>query len=141
LSTSADGHLLLDTSAAVAIVYEDSPFHAAAATAARGRTLGLAGHAAFEFISTVTRLPGGQRITGAEALLVIDERFGHSRFLTPEQTAALLRELVALDILGGAVYDGLIGGAARAHGLPLLTCDRRAKPVYDALGVTYHLIS
>ncbi|BBZ52193.1 hypothetical protein MHEI_39100 [Mycobacterium heidelbergense] len=42
---------------------------------------------------------------------------------------------------GGALYDGLVGAAAREHQLPLVTCDRRAESTYRALGVTYELLS
>ena len=51
--------LLLDTSAAVALVVEDHEAHAATLEAVRGRSLGLAGHAWFETYSVLTRLPDG----------------------------------------------------------------------------------
>lgn len=40
--------VLLDTSAAIALVVEDHEGHAATLAAVRGRELGLAGHAWFE---------------------------------------------------------------------------------------------
>ena len=43
-------------------------------------------------------------------------------------------------LAGGAVYDGLVGAAAREHGLLLVSCDRRAEPTYRALGVSYELL-
>jgi hypothetical protein len=44
-------------------------------------------------------------------------------------------ELARLGISGGAVYDALVGAAARQHGRLLVSGDARARPVYEALGV------
>ena len=54
---------------------------------------------------------------------------------------SLLRELVEAGLTGGALYDGLVGAAARRHRLVLITCDRRAESTYRMLGVTYELLS
>jgi predicted nucleic acid-binding protein len=140
LPTSAELRLL-DTSAAVAYVDEGSVFHRDVLAATRGHPLGMAGHAAYELLSVLTRQPGPKRLDGADVLLLLEEQFPHSRFLGPGTEPALLREFVGLGILGGAVYDGLVGAAARAHGLILVTCDRRAKSTYDALGVAYQLLA
>jgi predicted nucleic acid-binding protein len=48
--------------------------------------------------------------------------------------------MVAKRIIGGAVWDGLVAAAARQHDLPLLTCDRRARPTYEALDTTYRFV-
>lgn len=53
----------------------------------------------------------------------------------------LIDEFVAKGLAGGAVYDGLVGAAAREHRLPLITCDRRAEPTYRALGARYELLT
>jgi hypothetical protein len=45
-----------------------------------------------------------------------------------------------MGISGGAVYDALVGAAARQHGRLLVSGDARARPVYEALGVRVHLI-
>jgi predicted nucleic acid-binding protein len=45
-------------------------------------------------------------------------------------------ELAPLRITGGAVYDALVAAVAREHGLPLLTADDRARPTYEAMGIT-----
>lgn len=44
------------------------------------------------------------------------------------------------DIVGGAVYDGLVAATAREAGATLLTRDRRAAVTYQLLGVDYRLI-
>jgi predicted nucleic acid-binding protein len=49
-------------------------------------------------------------------------------------------ELARLGVAGGAVHDALVGAAARAHGQPLLSRDRHAWPIYDALGVEVRII-
>jgi predicted nucleic acid-binding protein len=43
-------------------------------------------------------------------------------------------------IAGGAVYDALVGSAAVAHQLALVTRDRRALPTYRALEVDVELL-
>lgn len=135
MGARAKGVLLLDTSAAIALVIEDHEAHAAALAAVRGRRLGLAGHAWFETYSVLTRLPGPLRRSPADVALLLAHDFPASAFLADEAAAALGPELARLGISGGAVYDGLVGAAARQHGRELLSADARARPVYEALGV------
>jgi len=127
--------LLLDTSAAVALVVEDHEAHAAVLDAVRGRRVGLAGHAWFETYSVLTRLPGVLRRPPAELAVLLAHDFPASAFLTADAASALGPELARLGVSGGAVYDALVGAAAREHGLALVSCDVRAQPVYEALGV------
>jgi len=127
--------LLLDTSAAIALVIEDHEAHATTLAAVRGRRLGLAGHAWFETYSVLTRLPGTLRRSPADVALLLAHDFPASAFLSAEVTAALGPEFARLGISGGAVYDGLVGTTARQHGCELLSADARARPVYEALGV------
>jgi len=126
---------LVDTSTAVALVVEDHEAHVATLAAVRGRRLGLAGHAWFEAYSVLTRLPASLRRSPADALRLLAHNFPASRFLGEAETAGLGAELARLGISGGAVYDALVGAAARQHGLPLVSADTRARPVYEALGV------
>jgi len=139
LPTSAE-HVLVDTSAALALVQRENPFH----QAARNRLLpchrGMSGHAAVELLSVLTRLPPPQRLSPAAALRLEVTNFPASRFLSASDTGDLLREFAAAGLTGGAVYDGLVAAAAREHKLPLITCDRRAEPTYRALAVTYELL-
>jgi len=51
--------VLLDTSAAIALIVEDHEAHSVTLNAVGGRRLGLSGHAWFETYSVLTRLPGG----------------------------------------------------------------------------------
>jgi predicted nucleic acid-binding protein len=136
--TSADTRpvLLLDTSAAIALVLEDHDAHAATTATARGYRLGLAGHAWFETYSVLTRLPGDLRRSPADAERLLAHNFPASAFLSESATAALGAELARHRIAGGSVYDALVAAAATHHGRPLLTRDSRAWPTYRAMGVT-----
>jgi predicted nucleic acid-binding protein len=132
--------LLLDTSAAVALVVEDHEAHSATIAAVRGRRLGLSGHAWFETFSVLTRLPGGRRRSPADVEALLRHDFPATAFLGADAAAALGSELAKLGISGGAVYDGLVGAAARQHRRLLVSADSRAKSVYEGLGVRVQLI-
>ncbi|VAZ73638.1 Ribonuclease VapC27 [Mycobacterium persicum] len=101
----------------------------------------MSGHAAVELLSVLTRLPPPHRLKSAAALRLAETNFPESRFLSATDTKDLLREFAELGLAGGAVYDGLVGAAARKHKLPLITCDRRAELTYRVLGVNYELLS
>jgi predicted nucleic acid-binding protein len=133
--TEPPADLLLDTSTAVALVLEDHARHRVVLDAVRGRRLGLAGHAWFETFSVLTRLPPGLRRTPREAARLLRHNFPSTVFLDPRDSAALGEELARLGIGGGAVYDALVGAAARRAGTRLLTADDRALSIYEALGI------
>ncbi len=140
MDAEPDEVLLLDTSAAIALVVEDHEAHAATLEAVRGRRLGLAGHAWFETYSVLTRLPGGLRRSPADVATLLAHDFPAAEFLADDTAAALGPELARLGISGGAVYDALVGAAARQHGRSLVSGDARARPVYEALGVRVRLV-
>ncbi len=64
-----------------------------------------------------------------------------TRFLDERTAARLRRDLARLGIAGWAVYDALVAAAALQHDLRLLSRDRRALGVYEALGVDVALIT
>ena len=132
---------LVDTSVAVALVVADHDQHETTRRALRGRTLGLAGHAAFETFSVLTRLPPPARRTPATVVRLLAGVFPETRFLCAEAAAALLAGLGPAGIAGGSVYDALIGAAANEHRLTLATRDRRAMEVYRAFHVDVELLS
>lgn len=138
LPTSAD--LLLDTSAAIALLAEDHPAHERVHAACHRRVLGLAGHALFETYSVLTRLPGSTRVAPATAEQLIAHEFPRSVRLPPDSTHGVVAALADAGIAGGAVYDGLVGLAARAAGIRLLSCDRRARATYAALKIDVELL-
>ncbi len=132
--------LLVDTSVAVALAVADHADHETTVEALRGRPLGLAGHAAFETFSVLTRLPPPARRTPAAIARLLSVSFPHSRFLGAQAAASLLAELEPAGIAGGAVYDALVGAVAAEHGLVLATRDRRALDTYRALSVNVELL-
>lgn len=129
------GVVLLDTSAAIALVLEDHDQHDATLARVRGRQLGLAGHAWFESYAVLTRLSGGRRRSPADAARLLAQNFPASAFLSEAASRELSVELARLTISGGAVYDALVGAAAREHGQTLVSRDTRARSTYEALDV------
>jgi predicted nucleic acid-binding protein len=129
--------LLVDTSAALALVDPDHVCHERVKAVVAGRRLGLAGHAAVEFVSVLTRLPAPKRLSPSEARQLAAARFPERVFLGPDAAGKALDDLARLEIAGGAVYDALVAVAAKESGLTLVTCDLRARRVYDLLGVDY----
>jgi predicted nucleic acid-binding protein len=131
---------LLDTGAAIALIVEDHEAHAEVLAAVGSRRLGLAGHAWFETYSVLTRLPGARRRSPADALRLLAHDFPASRFLDERAAAELGPEVARLGVSGGAVYDALVGAAARNHRQRLLSTETRARPIYEALGVDLEVI-
>jgi predicted nucleic acid-binding protein len=132
-----DPDYLVDTSVAVALVLSDHPGHKTVFDALGGQRLGLAGHAAFETYSVLTRLPAPARRTAASATRLIEVNFPQSRFLSSEAAADLLSSLAPAGIAGGSAYDALVGYAAKVHGLVLATRDERARDTYRGLDLEF----
>jgi predicted nucleic acid-binding protein len=132
---------LVDTSVAVALTVADHEHHDRTVAALGDHRLGLAGHAAFETFSVLTRLPTPARRTPATVGRLLAASFPHTRFLGAEAAASLLAELASANIGGGAVYDALVGACALEHALVLATRDRRALETYRALDVRVELVA
>lgn len=130
--------VLVDTSVAVPLVTEDHQFHERASGAVHGRRVGLAGHAAFETFSVLSRLPPPHRRTPDVVSEILRRGFPETRFLPEAEAGRLLERLGGAGISGGSVYDALVGAAAVAHDLPLATLDRRALDTYRELEVRVH---
>ncbi len=143
MPTSAEPgpELLLDTSVAVALSVTDHEGRTAARAAVEGRRLGLAGHAAFETFSVLTRLPTPARRTPEAIRRLLARNFPYTRFLGPARAAELLDRLAGLGLSGGSVYDALVGATALEHGVPLASRDRRALGTYRALDVELVLLT
>lgn len=131
-----NAELLLDTSAAVALLVADHPSHPDVRERLSGRTLGLAGHAAFETYSVLTRLPAPVRRSPETVSRLIAANFPQTRFLPADAHRQLLARLARDGIAGGAVYDALVGFVAVHSGVALGTRDERARATYVRLGVT-----
>lgn len=133
--------LLLDTSAALALVRPnyDASRRGALKKRVAGRRIGLAGHAEFEFLSTITRMPPPHRVTAEAAARMLAQNFPATHRLSSAAASQAVSMLVHAGISGGAVYDGLVALAAREARVSLLTSDRRALATYAALGVSVEL--
>jgi predicted nucleic acid-binding protein len=109
--------------------------HAEALSAAR-EVRSLIAHAELEAYSVLTRLPEPFRLSAADVASYLRAQFPGERLVLPARARrGLVERLADAGIVGGRVYDALIGLTARAHDLPLLTCDARAARTYHALGV------
>ncbi|MCC5951584.1 MAG: type II toxin-antitoxin system VapC family toxin [Acidimicrobiia bacterium] len=142
MPTSADrpAGWAVDTSVAVASLDEAHAAHVPCLQAVAERSPALAGHAAFECYSVLTRLPGAAQVSGTDAAAALRAAFPGSCWLAADEQADLLDRIGPMGVLGGAVYDALVGEAARVRGRTLLTRDRRAVRTYDLIGVHYELV-
>ena len=131
----------VDTSVAVPLLVTSHGQHAVVAKWAKGRTLGLSGHALAETYSVLTRLPGDARVAPADAVALLDENFTEALPLGARVARSAHREFARRGIAGGATYDGLVALAAREHGAVLITRDARARSTYEALGVSTEVLA
>lgn len=131
----------IDTSVAVPLLVASHPQHVTVSQWAKGRRLGLSGHALAETYSFPTRLPGDARVDPADAVALIDENFPDSLQVGARAARSAHREFARRNIAGGATYDGLVALAAREHGAVLATRDARAKDTYDALGANTEVLA
>jgi PIN domain len=139
MATSAD-RWAVDTSVAVAALDSAHAAHVPCREVVSLHRPALAGHAAFETYSVLTRMPGALALDGPTADSIIATTFPTVCWLTYEASGRLLRRVGAIGIVGGAIYDALVGEAARVGRLRLLTRDLRARRTYDLLGVDYELV-
>ena len=100
----------------------------------------LAGHAAFETFSVLTRLPGELSIDAPTAQSIIVTVFPSICWLEHDAETRLLARLGVIGVSGGAIYDALVGEAARVSERRLFTRDLRARRTYDLIGVDYEVI-
>jgi hypothetical protein len=132
--------VLLDTSAALALIQQDHRFHDQIFVAVVSRRRGLAGHAWFETYSVLTRLPPPHRLSAADAAHILNGNFPATHFLSAELAAGLTATFPTAGVTGGSVYDGLVAAAALDAGLTLVSCDGRAAGTYAALGARVELV-
>ena len=87
-------------------------------------------------------MPEGQRVAPAIVFAWLEQRFAGEWLSLPAEAARhALRTAVGHRIRGGALYDALVGATAAHHRRTLLTADRRAAPVYRALGATVEYLA
>lgn len=99
----------------------------------------LIDHCALETYPVLTRLPAPHRAPGD-----VVRDFLASRFRRPflRLSASAYREFLLRlpdhEVSGGASYDALVAATAVSNSAELMTCDRRAAPVYERYGVHVH---
>lgn len=141
MPTSASSpDLLVDTSVAVALIVSDHEHHRSTIDAVGERRLGLAGHAAFETFSVLTRLPPPVRRAPDVVVQLMAANFPETRFLSSAGARELLDGLIPAQVAGGSVYDALVAATAREHDVVLATRDRRALDTYRAFAVRIEVL-
>ena len=131
----------VDSSVAVPLLVRTHADHERIMRWRRSKQLALAGHAIAETYSVLTRLPGHARLTPDDAVASIDRAFPRRYGLATKSWARLPTTLNRSGVFGGAVYDALVGLAAKENGCVLATRDGRARATYEALGVTVEVVS
>ena len=129
-----------DTSVAIAALDPTHEAHLACRRVLVDLRPALAGHAAFETYSVLTRLPVPLRLSADQAVSVLAAAFPAECWLDAAGMGDLRERLATLDIVGGSVYDALVGQASVANGRTLLTRDRRAERTYRSLEVQYRFV-
>jgi predicted nucleic acid-binding protein len=140
MPSSAD-RFAVDTSVAIAALDGGHAAHAICRAAVLARRPALAGHAAFETYSVLTRMPGQLAVDAPTAATALHEMYPEGCWLDGADAAALIARIGEIGITGGAVYDALVGEAARVNARRLLTRDQRARRTYDLLGVDYEFVA
>jgi predicted nucleic acid-binding protein len=138
--TSNGDRWACDTSVAVAAL---DPIHEAHSVCRRALVElrpALAGHATFETYSVLTRLPLPLRLSAGQAAAVLAAAFPEDCWLDATGTRDLRERLAGLGIVGGSVYDALVGQASVTNRRTLLTRDRWAERTYRSLGVEYQFV-
>ncbi len=131
----------LDTSAAVPYLLLSHPGHSLTRRQVGARTARLTTHSLAETYSVLTRLPGDARVSPADAAILLAANFTDVVAPPRRVSGNLPAVLAPLGIAGGAVYDALVGLAAQAAAITLVTRDARAIPTYTAVGTTIEVVS
>ena len=130
-----------DTSLVVAAFASWHESHEAARRALDGG-LRLVEHCALETYSVLTRFPPPHRVSGELVRDFLAVRFAQPYLRLGEQAYRdFILGLTDHGVSGGAAYDALVAATAAANGVELLTCDRRAVPVYERYGLQVKLLA
>jgi predicted nucleic acid-binding protein len=130
-----------DSSVAIAAAVSWHVGHEAAVAALARADVALIAHVAYETTAALSRMPEGHRVAPRIVIAWLERRFAGDWLSLPAGPArSALRTAVERGIRGGALYDALVGATAAHHDRVLLTADRRAAPVYRALGVAVEYV-
>ena len=104
--------------------------------------LRLIEHCALETYSVLTRLPPPHRTSGEMVREFLTARFPEPWLRMNEQAYKdFILGLPDRGVTGGAAYDALVAATAAGCDAELVTCDRRALPVYERYGLRAKLLS
>ncbi len=130
-----------DTSLVVAAFASWHESHEAARRALDGG-LRLIEHCALETYSVLTRLPPPHRTSGEVVREFLTARFPEPWLRMNERAYKdFILGLADRGVTGGAAYDALVAATAAGCDAELVTCDRRALPVYERYGLRAKLLS
>lgn len=141
MKTSVQVAVALDTSVVIPYVMQSHPAHLATRRQLAGRQVVLTTHSLAESYSVLTRLPGDARSTPTDAATLLAANFPESIAPDADVARRLPDVLAPISIAGGAVYDALVGLAAAAADIALVTRDVRAVPTYAAVGATIEIMT
>jgi len=103
--------------------------------------LRLVEHCALETYSVLTRLPPPHRTSGEVVRDFLTARFPQPFLrLSEDAYKDFILGLPDQGVTGGAAYDALVAATAAGCEAELITCDRRALPVYERYGVRAQLL-
>jgi predicted nucleic acid-binding protein len=103
--------------------------------------LRLIEHCALETYSVPTRLPAPHRISGDVVREFLGIRFPQPLLrLSVRAYKDFILGLPEHDVSGGAVYDALVAATAAFCGAVLVSCDRRAVPIYERYGARIQIL-
>ncbi len=129
-----------DTTAIVA-AFASWHGHHDAARGALDAGLRLIEHCGLETYSGLTRRPPPHRSPGPLVRDFLARRFPEPFLrLSPRAYRDFVLHLPDRAVVGGAAYGALVAATAVANDAELVTCDRRALPLYEAYGVRVVLL-
>ena len=129
-----------DTSVVIAAFASWHENHEAARRALHSG-LRLVEHCALETYSVLTRLPPPHRASGEVVRDFLTARFPQPFLrLSEDAYKDFILGLPDQGVTGGAAYDALVAATAAGCEAELITCDRRALPVYERYGVRAQLL-
>jgi len=130
-----------DTSLVVAAFASWHESHEAARRALDGG-IRLIEHCALETYSVLTRLPPPHRSSGEVVRDFLAARFPQPFLRLSEQAYKdFILGLPDHGVTGGGAYDALVAATAADCDAELVTCDRRALPIYEKYGVRTQLLT
>ena len=104
--------------------------------------LRLIEHCALETYSVLTRLPAPHRSSGMVVREFLQKRFSQPFLrLSAVDYKEFILALPDHNVTGGTAYDALVAATAVGNGADLVTCDRRALPVYERYGIRTRVLA